>query len=227
MHEIDCQPKQAEFAGIWRRKPLQIAVLCLSMYAMGSVQAADITIVDVNTGDLNTIVSASQDGNKLLVNENYAERYTVPYDSHDGNAVINEFGGYFDKKITITGWDPNVNITLKFAVANQTQWSWSDYHFEFWNESFTQRLDLNVIDANNDIFSNEKIDAKMVTFWAPAWQQVGQTGNYSLTFAPDLSGLGTQTFGIRQVATVPEPETYAMLLAGLGILGALGRRRKN
>lgn len=227
MHEIDCQPKHAEFAGIWRRKPLQIVVLCLSMCAMGSVQAASISIVDVNTGDLNTIVSSSQDGNKLLVNENYAERYTVPYDSHDGNAVINEFDGYFDKKITITGWDPNVNITLKFAVANQTQWSWSDYHFEFWNDSFTQRLDLNVIDANNDIFSNEKIDAKMVTFWAPAWQQVGQTGNYSLTFAPDLSGLGTQTFGIRQVATVPEPETYAMLLAGLGILGALGRRRKN
>ena len=227
MHEIDCQPKQAEFAGIWRRKPLQIAVLCLSMCAMGSVQAADITIVDVNTGDLNTIVSASQDGNKLLVNENYAERYTVPYDSHDGNAVINEFGGYFDKKITITGWDPNVNITLKFAVANQTQWSWSDYHFEFWNESFTQRLDLNVIDVGNDIFNNKKKDSKMVTFWAPAWQQVGQTGNYSLTFAPDLSGFGTQTFGIRQVATVPEPETYAMLLAGLGILGALGRRRKN
>lgn len=227
MHQIDCQPKQAGFAGIWRRKPLQIAILCLSMCAMGSVQAASISIVDVNTGDLNTIVSSSQDGNKLLVNENYAERYTVPYDSHDGNAVINEFDGYFDKKITITGWDPNVNITLKFAVANLTQWSWSDYHFEFWNDSFTQRLDLNVIDANNDIFSNEKIDAKMVTFWAPAWQQVGQTGNYSLTFAPDLSGLGTQTFGIRQVATVPEPETYAMLLAGLGILGALGRRRKN
>ena len=25
---------------------------------------------------------------------------------------------------------------------------------------------------------------------------------------------------------VPEPETYAMFLAGLGILGAIGRRRK-
>lgn len=28
------------------------------------------------------------------------------------------------------------------------------------------------------------------------------------------------------VAAVPEPETYAMLLAGLGVLGAIGRRRK-
>ena len=28
------------------------------------------------------------------------------------------------------------------------------------------------------------------------------------------------------VAAVPEPETYAMLWAGLGVLGAIGRRRK-
>ncbi|MDD5481180.1 FxDxF family PEP-CTERM protein, partial [Rhodoferax sp.] len=28
------------------------------------------------------------------------------------------------------------------------------------------------------------------------------------------------------VAAVPEPETYAMLLAGLGMLGAVARRRK-
>lgn len=29
------------------------------------------------------------------------------------------------------------------------------------------------------------------------------------------------------VTSVPEPETYAMLLAGLGIMGALARRRRN
>ena len=28
------------------------------------------------------------------------------------------------------------------------------------------------------------------------------------------------------VAAIPEPETYAMLLAGLGLIGALSRRRK-
>ncbi|MDR3322817.1 MAG: FxDxF family PEP-CTERM protein [Zoogloeaceae bacterium] len=29
------------------------------------------------------------------------------------------------------------------------------------------------------------------------------------------------------VPTVPEPETYAMLLAGLGFLGVVARRRRN
>ena len=33
---------------------------------------------------------------------------------------------------------------------------------------------------------------------------------------------GTWTMG---VAAVPEPETYAMLLAGLGLIGAVSRRR--
>jgi hypothetical protein len=29
------------------------------------------------------------------------------------------------------------------------------------------------------------------------------------------------------VTAVPEPETYAMLLAGLGLMGAIARRRKD
>jgi hypothetical protein len=28
------------------------------------------------------------------------------------------------------------------------------------------------------------------------------------------------------IAAVPEPETFAMLLAGLGVMGALARRRR-
>lgn len=40
------------------------------------------------------------------------------------------------------------------------------------------------------------------------------------TLTTDGSGLPTP------VPTVPEPETYAMLLAGLGLMGAVARRRK-
>jgi len=32
---------------------------------------------------------------------------------------------------------------------------------------------------------------------------------------------------IVQLAPVPEPETYAMLLAGLGVMGFVAKRRKN
>jgi hypothetical protein len=36
----------------------------------------------------------------------------------------------------------------------------------------------------------------------------------------------TMTFTLTQVPTIPEPETYAMLLAGLGLIGFIARRRK-
>lgn len=32
--------------------------------------------------------------------------------------------------------------------------------------------------------------------------------------------------GINQVPAIPEPETYALMLAGLGVLGAVARRRR-
>jgi len=38
---------------------------------------------------------------------------------------------------------------------------------------------------------------------------------------------GTSTGDLNlQVAAIPEPETYAILLAGLGLLGFVARRRK-
>jgi hypothetical protein len=45
-----------------------------------------------------------------------------------------------------------------------------------------------------------------------------QPGNFGL-----LNGIGDNAMGF--AAAVPEPETYAMLLAGLGLMGTIARRR--
>lgn len=47
-----------------------------------------------------------------------------------------------------------------------------------------------------------------------------QSGNFGL-----INGFGDNAIGF--AAAVPEPETYAMLLAGLGLMGTIARRRKN
>jgi len=68
------------------------------------------------------------------------------------------------------------------------------------------------------------------------------SSNFSLTSGGDVAWsftgntltvdwLGTDSEGLHSVsfqmaAAVPEPETYAMLLAGLGLLGFVARRRK-
>lgn len=66
------------------------------------------------------------------------------------------------------------------------------------------------------------------------WQQftsqpilLKSNGNNTLQFsaAGKADGIGGN-FGNVAVAAVPEPETYAMMLAGLGLVGAVARRRK-
>lgn len=57
-------------------------------------------------------------------------------------------------------------------------------------------------------------------------------GNYTLTLIgykvnSALSGSYSGNIAIDPVSAVPEPETYAMMLAGLGLLGFSARRRNN
>lgn len=54
-------------------------------------------------------------------------------------------------------------------------------------------------------------------------------GDYSINLAYDLGTIANSqsvTFGYEYIMAVPEPETYAMLLAGLGLVGFSARRRK-
>jgi choice-of-anchor C domain-containing protein len=48
----------------------------------------------------------------------------------------------------------------------------------------------------------------------------------TLSFASMTSGAGGPALDNISVSAVPEPETYALLLAGLGLMGAVARRRK-
>jgi hypothetical protein len=55
------------------------------------------------------------------------------------------------------------------------------------------------------------------------------TGIYTInlmTGAATLNGTYNGTLSGLTVSAVPEPETYAMLLAGLGLMGAAIRRRR-
>lgn len=50
-------------------------------------------------------------------------------------------------------------------------------------------------------------------------------GPFVLAIADYNDGIGSGQLGYTITATVPEPETYALLLAGLGLIGAAARRR--
>lgn len=52
-------------------------------------------------------------------------------------------------------------------------------------------------------------------------------GDYHVDITGTATGLAGGSYAVTlSAAPVPEPETYAMLLAGLGVMGAIARRRK-
>lgn len=75
--------------------------------------------------------------------------------------------------------------------------------------------------------------AKTVTFSNLSFNLLQGTNTFSFTYTPMLGGnQGTadEAWKLNSAtitAAVPEPENYAMLLAGLGLMGAMVRRRKN
>lgn len=93
-------------------------------------------------------------------------------------------------------------------------------------------------DKNSGLaYEGKLISDKGDTFtWAPVatWSDVDPTvwtfnfsnlaaGNYTLQF--NLAGGGSYT-GSYTITAVPEPETYGMMLMGLGLMGTIAFRRK-
>lgn len=60
-----------------------------------------------------------------------------------------------------------------------------------------------------------------------AWDQFHGFSSTSTIYSVEFVGAGHMVIdNLHFVASVPEPETYAMLLAGLGLMGGIARRRK-
>ncbi|MCE4557635.1 FxDxF family PEP-CTERM protein [Pelomonas cellulosilytica] len=62
---------------------------------------------------------------------------------------------------------------------------------------------------------------------ATSHKELLAAGTYKFSFLGVASGPTAYTVTASAVTAVPEPETYAMLAAGLGIIGFLSSRRRN
>jgi hypothetical protein len=51
-------------------------------------------------------------------------------------------------------------------------------------------------------------------------------GNANGNYTFNMASTGLLTFSVPSVTPVPEADSYAMLLAGLGVIGLVARRRK-
>ncbi|WP_294765795.1 FxDxF family PEP-CTERM protein [uncultured Rhodoferax sp.] len=94
------------------------------------------------------------------------------------------------------------------------------------------------LDFEGDLSTNLTFGSGTTTLFTAALPTNGSEGGVGVAtyantfaFAPGnywftLSGSGTDANYTVTLAPVPEPETYALMLAGLGLLGVAARRRK-
>ena len=147
------------------------------------------------------------DGTVDMVGTGFFEFYPghgnyVDLDGSTGNA------GVFSKELSLTG---GVTYTASFLLGGST------------------RGDSNLVDvgfgsslASFTLLSADPLGARSIAFTP------GSSGNYSLSFA----NAGGDNLGailddvVVSTPAIPEPETYALMLAGLGAVGFVARRRR-
>jgi hypothetical protein len=213
------------------KKTLLCTMLALSA---GAASAADTASWAHWTGTTGTFV---QNSNTVTV--------TYTGDSHDGDqraAIFDTAPSSFTAPPLVTN-TPGANGTIDMTGGHATV---NSFHF---SQAVVDPLVAlwSIGNSGTPVTFNFLDDAKfsILSQGAGNWgggslvqagnSVTGREGNGLLQFkgtytdisftTPDYESYYGATVGA--IAAVPEPETYAMILAGLGVIGAMVRRRKD
>lgn len=150
------------------------------------------------------------------------------FSSWDGTAEYYIFSDEAGKpgQILTQGYGKNFNIT--------------DTNLSFYNWGSVKSLAFNfdsVISINAGtvywlgMHLSQTYDSNQSNYDSALWGYSSNIGNTVYSQEPNLSEWfdyypGTLAFSLQGVAAIPEPESYAMLLCGLSLIGFIARRKK-
>ncbi|MBS0496672.1 MAG: PEP-CTERM sorting domain-containing protein [Proteobacteria bacterium] len=119
---------------------------------------------------------------------------------------------------------PGINVTEH--ITNNTGIDWTDFHFIISGHSGVVFTDFSHSTLSGFTLEHAPISGPTNLNYLGALANGGiSDGLFNLSM-PDPGVGSSYTFHLTQVPTIPEPETYAMFLIGLGLLGVTMRRRK-
>jgi len=215
---------------------IPILSICITMFsplsAFSSIVVTDLDLTDsFNIEDVIGPVYTDV----YNITETFQENTLIPYNSNGGNAIVNSSLGFFDTTIELGSWTETRPIYIAFIIYNKTDYVWSDFHLEFYEDDQVTPLNVEnyLEDFGSDYFQNKSCSGNVIEFWQPDSWPI-----YILTDPPSMDAghiaitLDTPTlynihpkFMVRQVATVvPIPSAVWLLTSGL--IGLIGVRRK-
>lgn len=161
----------------------------------------------------------------------YANATASP-SSFSGNAISMEDGSasaWGNRTVDFSFDGPGVlTVTIPYSITLTADDSGCYYCYNYDHASVSGYANFNsyVDNGNSSSYSDASFSLNNY-YWNPSPES--QSG--TLVFGIFASGAGHGSLGVnfdlsaQGVSAVPEPESYAMLLAGLGLMGAAIRRR--
>jgi hypothetical protein len=161
-----------------------------------------------------------------------ATTFNYSYSFVDGTTVTGSFDGGESGGL-VTGLS-NISVLVNGTALNR---GFKGYAFDTTTKEWTPTAAVASFDgyANNFIFSdssredfnsNNMYFAFVTASSGATTMSVAEMNYGRLLQNIAYDGSLQSRWHLQAVNAIPEPETYAMLLAGLGLMGALARRRK-
>ena len=203
-------------------KTTLVSALIASLFATASAHAAPMIIngsfeqsVTLSNGSWTTLNTAGATSGWISGANGYEVRYNVAGTAKDGNYFVelDTRGNSAISQIVQTTLGQTYNLSFWYSPRAGVAET-SNTIEALWNGGVVM-----TVTGNGNTSSNWTEQTLLVT---------GTGGLDTLTFraAGTSDSYGGSLDKVSMTTAVPEPETYAMLLAGLGLMATVARRRK-
>jgi hypothetical protein len=143
---------------------------------------------------------------------------------------LTDGSGFFGDTLAAGNSGASFNDHFTFSVEGTTGWT-LDAIVSSISRTASTGLDITGLSlysatGNTLISSGTQLQSGTIDVWTLSSNSLS-AGDYYLAVSGNLVSADAASFGgaVSLAAPVPEPETYGMMLAGLGVVGFLARRR--